>query len=55
MEKSENGCIFRNSSQEEKAAKMYNDQKQMRMEKLYHKIQKEYENTPQPRGIVSTI
>ncbi len=51
MEKSENGCVFRNSSQEQKAAKKYNEQKQTRMEILYAKIQKELENSPQPQGM----
>eukprot|EP00112_Aurelia_sp_Birch-Aquarium-sp1_P002215 Seg1237.6 transcript_id=Seg1237.6/GoldUCD/mRNA.D3Y31 product="Breast cancer type 2 susceptibility protein" protein_id=Seg1237.6/GoldUCD/D3Y31 len=45
MEKSQSGCIFRNSSQEQIAARKYENQKQIKMEKTYNKIQKEFENS----------
>ncbi len=54
MEKTENGCIFRNNAQEQKAAKKYCDQKQIRMENLYSKIQKQFENSSQPKGTLTS-
>eukprot|EP00794_Sanderia_malayensis_P007105 gene7105-7908_t len=45
MEKTDGGCIFRNFSQEQKAAKKYCEEKQIRMEKLYAKIQKDFDNS----------
>ena len=52
MEKSSNGsgCVFRNTLQEEKAKKKYEDDKHMRMEKLYNHIQKEFEKNSYVKG-----
>ena len=50
MEKSDTGCVFRNAVQEQKAAKMYTDEKHKKMEKVYQKIQKEFENSGSTRG-----
>lgn len=50
MEKSDTGCVFRNAVQEQKAAKMYTDEKHKKMEKVYQKIQKEFENSDSTRG-----
>ncbi|CAH1778041.1 unnamed protein product [Owenia fusiformis] len=45
MEKhKEGGTVFRNERAEQKAAKLFNDEKQMRLEKLYSKVQLEFES-----------
>ncbi|XP_065058550.1 breast cancer type 2 susceptibility protein-like [Rhopilema esculentum] len=49
MEKTDSGCVFRNSMQEQKASRGYNNEKQKRMEKIYLSIQKEFENSAQQR------
>ena len=53
MEKTDSGCVFRNSMQEQKASRGYNNEKQKRMEKIYLNIQKEFENSAQQRGLLS--
>lgn len=50
MEKTDAGCVFRNAIQEQKAAKRYSDEKHKKMEKVYHKIQKDLENSTLTRG-----
>ena len=50
MEKSSTGCVFRNAVQESKACKRYTDEKHKKMEKIYQKIQNEFEKSTSTRG-----
>ena len=55
MEKSSVGFVFRNTAQEHKASKKYDDEKHLKMEKLYQKIKHEFEHTSSLKGKATVI
>ena len=45
------GATFRNRRAEDKAEAIYSREKQQRMEKLYSKMQKQFEKTQAKKGV----